>query len=82
MDRRAFLRTAVVVGSGAIAGVTAAGCSGAPGRPRESHGSAPPHSAATGSVGGPPDWPSLARSLSGTLLRPGDAGYQGAGHLY
>jgi FAD/FMN-containing dehydrogenase len=28
------------------------------------------------------DWRSLARSLSGALLRPGDADYPSAGHLY
>ena len=32
--------------------------------------------------GGPPDWQTLAASLQGTVLRPGDAGYPAAGHLY
>ena len=31
---------------------------------------------------GPPDWPKLAASLSGTLLLPTDSGYAAAGHLY
>ncbi len=31
---------------------------------------------------GPSDWQTLAASLRGTLLQPGDAGYPAAGHLY
>jgi FAD/FMN-containing dehydrogenase len=79
MDRRSFLRGASLVGSGLLAGGVAAGCSnGGHGSP----GSSSSTSSTAKSDQGPPDWSKLAASLSGTLLQPGDGGYQAAGHLY
>jgi FAD/FMN-containing dehydrogenase len=77
MDSSSFLRGAAVVGSGVLAGGVVTGCSSP--RPENAGGGATASS--TGS-GGPPDWATLAGSLRGTLLRPGDAGYHAAGHLY
>ena len=79
MDRRSFLRQAAVVGSGVVAGGTAAGCS-SPG-PRATEGTAPT-SGEKEHDRAPPDWRALAGSLAGTVLLPGDAGYLAAGHLY
>jgi len=78
MDRRSFLRTAGVVGSGLVAGGAASGCSSSRQR------GAPAEDTTSSSVlkPGPPDWQTLAGSLRGTLLQPGDAGYPAAGHLY
>src|SRR5258708_7439471 len=78
MDRRSFLRGAAVAGSGLLAGGVVTGCSG----PSPRHGDGGGTTSSTGSGGGPPDWSSLAGSLGGTLLRPGDAGSPAAGHLY
>ena len=77
MDRRSFLRGAAVAGSGLLAGSVVTACS-SPG-PESGEGSSDTTSTAPT---GPPDWHALAGSLSGTLLRPGDAGYPAAGHLY
>ncbi len=81
MDRRSFLRGAATVGSTVVAGGVAAGCSG--GQPERSgaHGTSASTSA-RGHHGGPPDWSTLAASLAGTLLRPGESGYVAAGQLY
>jgi FAD/FMN-containing dehydrogenase len=81
MDRRSFLRGAALIGSGLVAGTTAAGCSDGAG-PAPSRSGSTAQTTAAGHAGGRPDWPALAGSLSGVLLRPGDAGYPAAGHLY
>jgi FAD/FMN-containing dehydrogenase len=78
MDRRSFLRGAAVAGTGVLAGGTLSGCSSSsPHRP-ESESTMP----SADHNGGPPDWQTLAASLRGTLLQPGDPGYHAAGHLY
>jgi FAD/FMN-containing dehydrogenase len=74
-----FLRGAAVLGSGLVAGSALADCSDG-GGPRPDVGSTSQPSAGHG--GGPPDWQELAGSLSGVLLRPGDAAYPAATHLY
>jgi hypothetical protein len=78
MDRRSFLRSAAVVGSGLLSAGVAADCS----NPRPQQGQGSSTTSSTGPSGGPPDWQTLAASLQGPLLRPGDAGYPAAGHLY
>ena len=78
MDRRSFLRGAAVVGSGVLAASVVAGCSNP--TPHGAQGGGTTTSTEHG--GGPPDWQALAASLQGTVLRPGDAGYPAAGHLY
>ena len=78
MDRRSFLRGAALAGSGLLAAGAASGCS-SPGAHRAAEKGA---TTSTGRNGGPPDWGTLAGSLRGTLLLPGDAGYPAAGHLY
>jgi hypothetical protein len=80
MDRRSFLRGAAAIGSTVVAGGAAAACSGGP--PRRSGAPATSTSTSAGDHGGPPDWPVLAASLAGTLLRPGESGYAAAGQLY
>jgi hypothetical protein len=84
MDRRSFLRRAAVVGSGVVAGGTAAGCSSPSPSPHpEGAGDRTATSSAkTDHDGGPPDWQMLAGSLKGTLLQPGNTAYPAAGQLY
>ena len=71
MDRRSFLRTAGVVGSGLVAGGAASGCSSSRQRARRQKDT----TSSSVLKPGPPDWQTLAGSLRGTLLQPGDAGY-------
>jgi FAD/FMN-containing dehydrogenase len=78
MDRRSFLRGAAVAASGVLAAGLAADCSNP--SPHDGQGEGTTSSTTRG--GGPPDWQALAASLQGALLRPGDAGYPAAGHLY
>ena len=77
MDRRTFLRGATLIGSGAIAGVAAAGCSSS-----SHHDAGSGHPSTSTTAHGPPDWSKLAASLTGPLLLPTDGGYGAAGHLY
>ena len=78
MDRRSFLRGAAVAGSGLVAGGVATACSGPSSQSGQGAGTthidAAPTALRTGTT--------LAGSLSGTLLQPGDPGYPAAGHLY
>jgi len=89
VDRRGFL------GAAAAAGVVAAGVAAACSRqapPPAPSPSAPSPSASPPSYRvptptatrpvGPPDWAALARGLSGSLLRPGQGGYDGARQLF
>ena len=78
MDRRSFLRSAALVSSGVVGAGVAADCSNASPDNTQGKGTTP----STGGGGRPPDWQTLAGSLRGTLLRPGDSGYPEAGHLY
>ncbi len=78
MDRRSFLQGAALVGSGVMGAGVVAGCSS----PSPQHGRGQDTTPTTGRSGGPPDWQTLASSLQGTVLRPGDPGYPAAGHLY
>jgi hypothetical protein len=64
-----------VIGSGALAGGLAAGCSSPSPHPSAS-------TSTTDSDHSPPAWSKLAASLAGTLLLPSDDGYAAAGHLY
>jgi FAD/FMN-containing dehydrogenase len=87
VDRRAFLGTAAGVGLLAACSssppTTPAATTSSPGTPvpppASPTGTPRPH--ATG-VSGPPDWAGLARGLSGSLLRPGQDGYDGARRLF
>src|ERR1700728_3939584 len=79
MDRRSFLQGAALVGSGVVSAGVVAGCSSPSPQRSQGQGTTTP---TTGHRGGPPDWQTLAGSLQGTLLQPGDAGYPAAGHLY
>jgi len=92
--RRAFLRFAAAAGGATLvsscsasSGRTAA--SSAPGGANTSTsgtaGSAGTAAGPVGTASGPPsaaDWAALARDLSGSLLRPGDAGYATAKELF
>ena len=78
MDRRSFLRGAAVAASGLLAGGVVSGCSNPSSHGAEGEDTTP----STGPNSGPPNWRTLAGSLRGALLQPGDAGYPAAGHLY
>jgi FAD binding domain/Berberine and berberine like len=84
-DRRTVLRNGAALAATAwLTGCTpGAGGNSAPGSGAGS-ASAPPSSAPTRSSAppAPADWTALARGLHGTLIRPGDADYDVARHLY
>lgn len=67
-----------MAGAGVLTAGVIGGCS-SPGSPRAAVKAT---TTSTGRDGAPPDWQTLAGSLRGTLLQPGDAGYPAAGHLY
>ena len=72
MNRRSFLRGMTGFGSAVLAGATAAGCAtGGPARPTT-----------TTARAAAPEWQELAGALTGALVRPGEPGFDSAGHLY
>ncbi|MEU2247371.1 FAD-binding oxidoreductase [Streptomyces sp. NPDC019224] len=85
-NRRALL----AAGAAVLAGATATACDAtdpaapapgpAPASPTASSPSSP--SPTRSASAGPADWPALAKSLDGTLIRPGDAAYPTARQLY
>ncbi|MEW1691499.1 FAD-binding oxidoreductase [Streptomyces sp. NPDC091265] len=85
-NRRTVLTAGAAV---AFTGVTATACDD-PGSGTPTGGSTPATSATTGtspapsksSPSGPADWSALAKSLDGSLVRPGDAAYATARQLY
>ncbi len=91
--RRAVMRFAAAAGGATLlSSCTGSGASspggGTSGTPRAANGAgsvAVPSAGSTFRVSGPPrpaDWAAVAQDLSGSLIRPGDAGYTTAKHLF
>ncbi|MFF5333852.1 FAD-binding oxidoreductase [Streptomyces sp. NPDC013181] len=82
-------RTLLAAGAAVLAGATTTACEGTD-TTDPAGGAAPPSTAPSRSPGrsasatpsGPADWPALAASLDGPLIRPGDAAYPTARRLY
>jgi FAD/FMN-containing dehydrogenase len=80
--RRAFLRFAAAAGGAALLSSCSRTSAASSAHPA---GSGPTHSGIGGGASGPPspaDWAALARDLSGSLVRPGEAGYATAKELF
>ncbi|WP_328467458.1 FAD-binding oxidoreductase [Streptomyces sp. NBC_00448] len=88
--RRVKRRTALKAGGGVLAATALSGCGDGGGddakAPAPASGSGTPSSAKPTASGTPspvkPDWPTLARSLDGSLVRPQDSGYDVDRRLY
>ncbi|HEX3793391.1 MAG TPA: FAD-binding oxidoreductase [Acidimicrobiales bacterium] len=81
MDRRGFLKT----GSVALGGAALAGCAtshGSAGPTTSSTTSSPSSPSSTGTTSGPPPWSTLAGTLSGSLVLPGDGTYAAQSLLF
>src|SRR5881628_3238051 len=78
IDRRSLLRAAGIITAGALVDCVAPPIASSP-SPSPSPVATPPTASPTARTA---DWSALARSLRGTLVRPGDAGYDAARILY
>ncbi|MDE3085263.1 MAG: FAD-binding oxidoreductase [Acidobacteriota bacterium] len=74
LDRRRFLRYGGAAGAAVVLGPLASACGG-PGR-------SPPSTSTSVPPGADPPWSSLAGSMSGRLVLPGDSAYGVAAQLY
>src|SRR2546428_11391390 len=84
MDRRSLLRAAGIIGAGALVDCVAPPSASSP-EPSLTPTATPSTPGPTPTPAPTPrmaDWSALARSLRGTLVRPGDAAYDAARLLY